>query len=71
MAALVDGDDAELVAQFAGDVVPVVGVAALAMHEQEVARGVAAPVEVVDGESVDVDVVVGGYGGHCVLLGVL
>ena len=47
MSALVEGDDAELLAQFAGDVVPIVRVAALPMHEQQVARGVAAPVEVV------------------------
>ena len=63
MSALVDGYDAELVAQFAGDVVPVVRVAALPMHEQQVARGVAAPVEVMDGESVDFDIVVGGCHG--------
>ena len=56
--ALIEGDDAELVAELAGDVVPVVGVAALPVDEQKVACGVAAPVEVVDGEAVDFDIVV-------------
>ena len=37
VSALVEGDDAELVAELAGDVVPVVGVAALPVDEQEVA----------------------------------
>ena len=63
MPALVNGDDAKLVAQFARYVVPVMGVASLSVYEQQVAVGGPSPVQVVDVEAVDLYVVVGGDDG--------
>ena len=69
VSALVDGDHPELFVQRAGDVVPVVGVAALSMREKQVTVRRPFPVEVVDVESVDLNVVIGGCDvGHGVLL---
>ena len=60
VSALIDCDYSELFVQRAGDVVPVVGVAALSMREKQATIRRASPVEVVDVEPVHLDVVVSG-----------
>ena len=65
VSALVDGDDSELVVQGACYVVPVVGVAALPVNEQQVLGRRPSPVQVVDVEAVDLYVTVrGGDSSH-------